>query len=468
MTLLQRPLTPILAVSALVLSLTACVEPDDTPSTTSVPDPSSTTTLTTLPVTTSTTTAPASEPDVQAEIDWFVSVLNGAELTEEEYETRFTEEFRQQVPYEEGFVPVLEQFRPSGPFSVVERAGGGESGDVVVEGADGTRARVVAELDEQNRFSALRIQPTEAPALDDPPGTVSETFDRLGEIGNVRALAAEVANGQCQVVASVGANEPAPLGSVFKLYVLAAVAEAVQSGEVSWEDEIVIEDGLKSVPSGVLQDREAGETVTVEEAAELMISISDNTATDHLMDMLGRETVESVMADYGNTTPELNTPFLDTREFTALKVGPASGLRVQWIDGDDARRRDILEQISGITPADLPVQEWTQPIDPHLVEWFASPDDLCTLAIRIDELAQSVPEIGEILSLNPGIPAEAGTWETIWFKGGSEPGLAATWFVTTSDGRTFVTTGSVVDPEASIDTEQAMLLFATARDLLAP
>ena len=99
---------------------------------------------------------------------------------------------------------------------------------------------------------------------------------------------------------------------------------------------------------------------------------------------------------------------------------------------------------------------------------FASPADLCTLAVGLIDLAESVPEIGEILQINPGIPAEPGTWDTLWFKGGSEPGLAAVWFVTRADGRTFVTAGSVVDPEAVIDTEEAILLFAAARDLLSP
>jgi hypothetical protein len=216
-----------------------------------------------------------------------------------------------------------------------------------------------------------------------------------------------------------------------------------------------------------LQDRAAGETVTVEEAAELMISISDNTATDHLMDLLGRETVEAALAEYGNTTPELNTPLLNTRELTALKVGPASGLSVQWLDGDVAARRSILAQISDITPGDLPLQDWTDPIQPDQLEWFATPEDLCTLAVRLGELSRSVPEIGDILSANPGVPANVGTWDTIWFKGGSEPGLLAAWFVTRSEGGTYLTTGSVVNSDESVDIEEATLLFASARDLLA-
>lgn len=454
-----------LSLLAVLLVLVAACG-DGTKATTTTTDGTAVTS-TTEPETT-TTTAPAPENDVQSDIDWFVSVLNGQELTEAEYEEKFSDSFREQVPFQEGFQPVLDQFRPAGPFTVVERSGEGSQGEAVIEAADGTQARVLAELDEDGRFSGLLIQPTEMPTLDDPPESIEEANQRLAEFGTLGMLSAEIVDGQCVPGQVVSPDDPVPLGSVAKLYVLAALGEAIESGELAWDDEVEIRDELKSIPTGILQDRPAGEMVTVREMAELMISISDNTATDHLIDLLGRETVESVMAEYGHTNPELNIPFLSTRELTALKIGPASGLSTQWVEGDEETRRDILEQISDITPADLPLQEWTEPITPATVEWFASPNDLCALAAGLMDLAGSNPEIAEILEMNPGVPAEPGTWDRIWFKGGSEPGLLAVWWVTESQGRTVVTTGSVVNEETAFDTDEAVLLFAAARDLLLP
>ncbi len=449
---------------AIIVALTAC-STDGHSATTTTSD-----TSTSSPSTTggSTSTTLAQNVDVQSDIDWFISVLNGEELTEVEYESRFSESFRAQVPYSEGMIPVLEQLRPAGPYTVLAREGGPEKGEAVVEAEDGSRARVLAEVNTTGQLTALLIQPADVPTLDDPPATVTEAFERLGALGEAKALTAEMVDGACVPIDSIEAGEPAPLGSVFKLYVLAALGEAVASGAASWDDELVIRDELKSIPSGVLQDREDGDVVTLEEAAQLMISISDNTATDHLIDYLGRAAVEDVLSEYGNTTPELNIPFLTTRELAALKVGPASGLRAQWIAGDEEQRRAILDQISDITPADLPVQEWIDPVDPDLVEWFASPNDLCELAAGLFTLDSSDPMIGQILSINPGVPAEPSTWQSIWFKGGSEPGLVATWFVTRSGDKTFVTVGSVVDPNQPIDEEEAILLMAAARDLLAP
>jgi beta-lactamase class A len=437
--------------------------------TTSTTSTTSATTTTIAETTTSTPTDGAVEPDVQAAIGWFVSLLNGTDISAEEYETRFGEEFRAQVPFDTAFQTVLEQFRPLGPFNIVETNDSGTRGDAIIEAADGTRLRVLAEVDANDVITTLLIQPTEQPQLEDPPATVDEAFSRLSEIGELHAITAEVTDGVCTPIAAISPDESAPLGSAFKLYVLAALGEAIAAGDIDWEDDVTIRDELKSIPTGILQDRSDGDVVSVLEAAQLMISISDNTAADLLIDLLGRETIETTQTEYGNSAPERNTPFLTTREFAALKIGPGSGLRdPQWIEGDEAARRSLLAQLADITADDLPITDWVDPIDPDLVEWFASPSDLCTLAIRMGDLVSVVPEIGDILEINPGVPADETVWDRIWFKGGSEPGLVAVWWVTEVDGRVFVTAGSVVDPDTVIDTNEAVLLFAAVRDLLSP
>lgn len=408
-------------------------------------------------------------PDVQAGISWFVSVLNGVDITAGEYESRFGEEFRAQVPFDTAFQSVLAQFRPLAPYKIVDTDSAGTRGEATIEASDGTRLRIVAEVDQDGVITTLFIQPTEQPELNDPPGSVAEAFERLAEIGQLRAIAAEVTGDACVPIANRVENEAAPLGSVFKLYVLAALGDSIAAGDIAWTDPVTIREELKSIPTGTLQDRAAGDVVTVREAAELMISISDNTAADHLIDLLGRETIERSQTEHGNSSAQLNLPFLDTREFAALKIGPASDLRdPQWIEGDEQTRRSILDQLAEISADDLPVAEWVTPVDPDRVEWFATPADLCRLALSLIDLTEEVPEIGEILEINPGIPAAEGTWDRVWFKGGSEPGLAAVWWVTEAGGRVFVTAGSVVDPDVAFDTTEAILLFGAVRDLLLP
>jgi len=59
------------------------------------------------------------------------------------------------------------------------------------------------------------------------------------------------------------------------------VAATVGDGTISWDTPVTIDDALDSLPSGDTQDLEPGAERTVRELAEVMISVSDNTATDH-------------------------------------------------------------------------------------------------------------------------------------------------------------------------------------------
>lgn len=434
---------------------------------------------TTVPVTTSstqaaTTTSVLVTAPVLARLEWFLGLLNGVPLAADDYEARISDEFLRQVPVE-GFREVIDQIRSASEVWQVtsfEERGTLAARALIAPPSGEPALRVIIEVDADppHRIGTLLVQPAEPPALDDPPATLEEAAARLAQQGTLRLLAAEVVDGVCRPVLAVAPDEPAPLGSMFKLYVLGALAEAVAAGDVRWDDAITIHDELKSPPSGILQNEPAGTVKTVREVAELMISISDNTATDHLIALLGRERIEAALPVLGNSTSELNVPFLTTREMIGLKVGFGAGLRQGYLDGDEAARRAVLDQIADLRPEDLPLSEWTDPIDPDRLEWFATPADLCALHVALRDQAggPGLEPVGEILSLNPGLPDTAERWSYLAFKGGSEPGLLAmSWLGETAGGRTFVLAGSVVNPDRPLDELEAVLLFGAARDLLA-
>ncbi len=87
-----------------------------------------------------------------------------------------------------------------------------------------------------------------------------------------------------------GANESMPLaiGSASRLYVLGALARAVEMGAATWGDKLAIRDDWKSRPGRGFQNEPAGAEFTLRESAERMVSASDNTAADHLVLGLGR------------------------------------------------------------------------------------------------------------------------------------------------------------------------------------
>src|SRR5699024_4209612 len=123
----------------------------------------------------------------------------------------------------------------------------------------------------------------------------------------------------CRRVHGVHAEHARPLGSAFKLYVLGALGHAVATHRTSWDHKLAIHQQWKSLPSGRLQHVPAGTKLTLRQYADSMISISDNTAADHLIHFLGRDAVERQLVRFGNHHRRANTPFLTTRELFALK-----------------------------------------------------------------------------------------------------------------------------------------------------
>ncbi len=100
-------------------------------------------------------------------------------------------------------------------------------------------------------------------------------------------------------VDSIDPATAAPLGSAFKLYVLDALGNAVASGKVRWNQPLTVTAQLKSLPSGELQNEPDGTQISVQDTAAKMISISDNTAANMLINLLGRPAVEARSAQPG-------------------------------------------------------------------------------------------------------------------------------------------------------------------------
>ena len=81
-------------------------------------------------------------------------------------------------------------------------------------------------------------------------------------------LAARVSpGGVCTPVHQVAASAARPLASMFKLFVLGALAHQIAAGRVSWNQELTVTDALKSGGSGSLQDDPAGTRVSVRQTA---------------------------------------------------------------------------------------------------------------------------------------------------------------------------------------------------------
>ena len=98
----------------------------------------------------------------------------------------------------------------------------------------------------------------------------------------------------------VNGDEPFPMASTFKIPILATACRQMQAGTLSLETRVPLADEDKSLGSGILPYFESGLAPTVRDLLTLMIIISDNTATDIMVDTLGGAAViEDYMRELG-------------------------------------------------------------------------------------------------------------------------------------------------------------------------
>jgi beta-lactamase class A len=83
------------------------------------------------------------------------------------------------------------------------------------------------------------------------------------------------------------AEREMPTASVIKLAVLAAVFERARAGELSLDDRLAIRDEERVGGSGVIKELSAGTELTIRDLATLMVVVSDNMATNLLIDAAG-------------------------------------------------------------------------------------------------------------------------------------------------------------------------------------
>ncbi len=199
------------------------------------------------------------------------------------------------------------------------------------------------------------------------------------------------------------ADDKLAVGSAFKLAVLRAAKDQLDANRVAWDDVYNLKPGWQSLSSGVLQTWPVGSALTLQTIASLMISQSDNTAADGMIDIVGKDAVEK----YGG----MNKPFLTTREAFVLKSDANSDLRQQYLQGNAAEKAEALQLSEG---RPLPSVTEIATTGGRQIEWFYDTRQLCGM---IGAVADS-----PVMRINPGV-ADTAKWRQVAFKGGSDDGV---------------------------------------------
>jgi len=95
------------------------------------------------------------------------------------------------------------------------------------------------------------------------------------------------------------ADEQTRTASTIKLAIMAETFHQVAQGKVKWNDEIVLTKEKKQGGSGILFEFSDNTKIDLQTALHLMIVVSDNTATNLVLDKVGADNVNEFMDSLG-------------------------------------------------------------------------------------------------------------------------------------------------------------------------
>jgi len=267
---------------------------------------------------------------------------------------------------------------------------------------------------------------------------------------------------QCQPLLQRNSNTALALGSVFKTWILGAVAADVADGLISRLDPVSLVAAERAAGSSI-NNEPLGTVFTVQEMATLMMGISDNTATDHLHELVGRELVGSMLNQYGVSDADRLLPFLNISEqfhvFTRFDLATAQS----YVNGTEPFQQaflasDIIPQGPSF-PINFPFFH-----EPLLTAgtWSASAADICRTLAGLHATVSdngAFALVDEAMGAGVAQPNIRNAWDRVWFKGGSlDSGatgrhvLAHAWLLENSgEFGPFVVVALVTNPSGGID-----------------
>lgn len=257
------------------------------------------------------------------------------------------------------------------------------------------------------------------------------------------------------------------IASTFKLYILAELDRAVRAGERQWSDVVPL--GPKSHPSGISQNWPDQSPVTLHTLATLMVSISDNSATDTLIGVIGQDRLAKIVTSAGHQNPDELRPFLMTRQASALKMPAHEIQRDKYLAASPAERESLLIEYDRALTLDSidPRILTSKPNHIDQLEWFATPADIVRL---LDYLNRNASEDSRaMLAINPGIGQDAARkWKYFGYKGGSEAGvLSYNFLLRSKNGKSYAISVNWNNEEQSLQESDLLALTTRLVNLLA-
>ncbi|HEY8861193.1 MAG TPA: serine hydrolase, partial [Candidatus Limnocylindria bacterium] len=207
-------------------------------------------------------------------------------------------------------------------------------------------------------------------------------------------------------------DELFPTASVIKLPLLVTLYEDAIAGRIDLSERVTYRERTKVAGTGVLQYLDDGLDPTVRDLAVLMMSVSDNTATDLLFDRVGKSRIEATMDRLG--LESIRAPF-DIREMLMELVdmdhskpgGYEELRRLLRLSAGSGGRSMVPEEADRATPADmcrlLELIESRAILDP----------ESCTAIIELLKRIQSATRIPGLLPKGTVVAHKTGSYRRL-------------------------------------------------------
>ena len=111
---------------------------------------------------------------------------------------------------------------------------------------------------------------------------------------------------------SINGDKQVPSASMIKLLILLKAFDECHKGKLNLEDTISLDDYERVDGSGILKELYRNHKFSIRELLILMIIVSDNTATNILIDLLGREEINKIGHDLGLEKTILQRKMMDS------------------------------------------------------------------------------------------------------------------------------------------------------------
>jgi beta-lactamase class A len=137
------------------------------------------------------------------------------------------------------------------------------------------------------------------------------------------------------------ADAPVPTASTIKLPIMVELFAEAEAGTLDWNQKLLLSDQDKVSGSGVLTELSGGDSLPIRDLMHLMIVVSDNTATNLILDRIGGNAVNARMVALGLQQTAVMRKIMQKGPDGTTEEGKKPG-REQWGTGRSCPRDMVV------------------------------------------------------------------------------------------------------------------------------